>query len=281
MSNNTQIREINFPEINQEKLGEGSLPKEETVSKIRDIVKFLIEVRALKRTSFLVQSTLDKAKEISLRLDEKVEQFPQLKGVVQNLFGQLVKKMAEEKGDSKTLFNRLDLLVEEAEYYGVLQEWTEEKLDKVPYGLKRDFLVRLRSGKDQFRFFLPSNWRNQVHKRTALVLRDLAIKAKNTWMDEKGIPREKSDTNPAPTAEPQTPPETLTPPAEPPAPPAKPHKKDKPPIPKTPRDKAGKVVKAAKAKDREKDDTADVRDVIKTGKISLADNPKALDSLKK
>ena len=135
----TLIREIKFPEINWAKLGEGSLPKEETVGKIRDIIKFLVNIQMLKRTSFLAQSTRDKANEVSLRLNESVEQFPQLKGVVQNLFGQLVKEMAEENGDSKSLFSRLELLVEEAAYYGILQEWAEEKLEISPLWTETGF----------------------------------------------------------------------------------------------------------------------------------------------
>lgn len=255
-------RIINFPEINWEKLHEGAISKEMVWEELEKGVKFLLEVRMLKKTSFLAKETIERAKEVLGKMEELAKQYPQIRGVVQNIFGRQVKETSAKDGDSRTLFSRLEFLIQEAVFYGSLTEWTETDLAKVPYGLKKDFEIRLYNPRSkQTRYFLPASWRNDTHKRTALILRDLSFKARDTYKAEK-----ESKAAPIAALKSETPAELETPKTT-----NKPKgtKKSKPE--KTPKDKAGKQAKANKAKNLKKEDESEIKKVK-----SLAD----LDFLK-
>jgi hypothetical protein len=253
-------RIINFPEINWEKLKEGAISKEMVWEKLQEGIKFLLNVGMLKKTNLLAPETLQKAKEVLRGMEELNKKFPQVLGMIQNIFGRQAKEMAATEGDSRALFSRLEFLVQEAMFYRVLAEWKEEELVKVPYGLKKDFEIRLYDPRSkQARHFLPASWRNDTHKRTALVLHDLSFKARETYKTEKGITKTepiKTESEIKTESKPQT---------------RKPRtKKTKPE--QAPEDKAGKQVKASKAKAREKEDENEIKKVK-----SLSD----LDFLKK
>jgi len=205
MSN--QKRTINFPSINWEELKRGALSKDKVWEEIQKCVKQLLDIQMLKRTNFLSKNSIEKAREIEQKLDELKQNYPQIRNVVQNILGREIKEIAIQKGESRSLFERLSVTTQEAVFHGSLQEWSEERLKEVPVGLKRSFLVRIRDGKN-YRYFLPANWRNNVHKRTALVLRDLAEKATRTWKEENGIPLV---ANPDPAKSKPVKPQKLTP----------------------------------------------------------------------
>ena len=264
-------RIINFPEINWEKLHEGAISKEMVWEELEKGVKFLLEVQMLKKTSFLAKETIEKARVILSKMEELVKQYPQILGVVQNIFGRQVKEMSAKNGDSKTLFSRLEFLVQEAVFYGCLAEWNETDLARAQYGVKRDFEIRLYDPRTkQTRYFLPSNWKRpgekNVHKQIALVLRDLSFKARDTYKTERGITKTEPQTpekpaEPVKIAEIKTESKPTT---------RKPRTKQTKPE-KTPEDKAGKQAKASKAKDLKKEDESEIKKVK-----SLAD----LDFLK-
>jgi len=249
-------RIINFPEINWEKLHEGAIPKEVVWDKLQEGIKFLLNVGMLQKTNLLAQETIQKAKEVLRGMEELNKKFPQILGIVQNIFGRQAKEMAATEGNSRALFSRLEFLVQEAVFYGVLAEWKEEELAKAPYGLKKDFEIRLYDPRSkQTRYFLPASWRNDTHKRIALVLRDLSFKARDTYKAERGITKTEPKT-PEKPAEPKTP--------ELPADPdkTKPKRTKKSArSEKAPEDKAGKQAKASKAKARAKEDENDIRKV--------------------
>ena len=253
-------RIINFPEINWEKLHEGAVPKEVVWDKLQEGIKFLLNVRMLQKTNLLAQETIQKAKEVLRGMEELNKKFPQILGIVQNIFGRQAKEMAATEGNSRALFSRLEFLVQEAVFYGCLTEWRETDLERVPYGVKRDFLIRLYNPRTrQIRYFLPVNWKRpgekNVHKQIALVLRDLSFKARDTYKAERGITKTEPKT-PEKPAEPKTP--------ELPADPdkTKPKRTKKSArSEKAPEDKAGKQAKASKAKARAKEDESDIRKV--------------------
>jgi len=274
-------RIINFPEINWEKLHEGAISKEMVWGELEKSVKFLLEVQMLKKTSFLSRDTLEKAREVSEKMAELKQQYPQIIGVVQNILGRKIKEMVEKDGDSKVLFSRLEFLVQEAVFYGSLREWSEKDLAKVPFGLKKGFEVRLYDPRSkQSRHFLPTNWRNNTHKRTALVLRDLSFKARNTYRAEKGIP-----VAPAVPQKPaETPKELIKTKSKSKPKKAAPKKKKAPARKKTTQKdevekKAAKRVKKVRVEDEKKEAEKEIREAKKG--ISLTDNPDALDFLKK
>jgi len=197
-------RIIEFPEINWEDLKKGALSKDKVWDEIEKAIKFLLEVRMLKSTSFLSRATIDNAKDTGRKLNELKEEYPQVHGVVQNLLGRMIKERAEGDSDSRTLFNRLRILTIEAAFHGSLKEWNEKDLEKVPIGLRKNFEVRLYNPRSkETRYFLPRNWRNETHKRTALVLRDLSFKARNAYHSEHEIPKKKEAPAKTPT-EPKT-----------------------------------------------------------------------------
>lgn len=245
-------RIINFPEINWEKLHEGTISKEMVWEKLQEGIRFLLNVGMLKKTNLLAPETLQKAKEMLRGMEELNQKFPQVRSMIQNILGRQTKEMASTDGDSRALFSRLEFLIQEAVFYGSLTEWTETDLAKVPYGLKKDFEIRLYDPRSkQTRYFLPASWRNDTHKRTALVLHDLSFKARDTYKAERGITKTEPKT-PEKPAEPKT--SEL--PVDPDKSKPKRTKKSKPE--KTPEDKAGKQAKASKAQAREKVDTQEV-----------------------
>jgi len=270
MSEKNNSRIIEFPLINWAELKKGSLPKGEVAGKIREALKSLIEVQMLKLTNFLSKDTLDKADEISDQLEELKNQYPQLIGVTQNLLGQQIRDLAEKKGDSRTLFDRLRILAIETTFQGALQKWDEKDLGRVPMGLRQNFMIQIFNPKTRETIYLlPQNWRNPVHKRIALILRDLSFKARETYKAEK-----EGKTAPIATPKSETPAEPETPktpelPADPNK--SKPKRTQKSKPEKTPEDKAGKQAKASQAKALEKEDENEIKKIR-----SLAD----LDFLK-
>lgn len=258
-------RIINFPEINWEKLSEGALSKELIWEELDKGVKFLLEVQRLKKTSFLAKDTTEKATEVLRKMEELAKQYPQIRGVVQNIFGRQAKEMAGQNGDSRTLFSRLDFLVQEAVFYGSLVEWKEEDLAKVPFGLKKDFEVRLYDPRTkQTRHFVPSSWRNDTQKRTALVLRDLSFKARDTYNVERGKSKPETPLTPPVKVETETKINDFVPPPAKDELPAE-SKTQKPMTPKKFKKnydpKVGKKAKAQKDQDREEQDEKDLKSV--------------------
>lgn len=274
MSEQNNSRIIEFPKINWAELKKGSLPKGEVAGKIRDALKSLIEVQMLKVTNFLSKDTLDKADEINDQLEELKNQYPQLIGVTQNLLGQQIKDLAEKKGDSQTLFDRLRILAIEAIFQGTLQKWDERDLGRVPMGLRQNFMVQIFNPKTRETIYLlPRNWRNPVHKRIALILRDLSFKARETYKAEKegkaaSIATPKSETS----AKPQAPAEPET--SQTPEPPAdlnksKPKRAEKSKPEQTPEDRAGKRAKASKAKALKEEDENEIKKVKSLADLDL------------
>lgn len=260
---------IEFPVIDYEKLEDGSLPKGEIEGQLDKMLQFLLHVNMLKSTSYLAKDTLDKAREVDDKLGQLKKRYPQLIGVVQNILGRKIKEMAGQSSDSKTLFNRLRILTAEAEFQSSLQEWKEADLNKVPVGLTKSFLVKLYDPRThEARYFLPKNWRHPVHKRTALILRDLSFKAREAYKTERGI-TDPLKSEPEKTVEP----EVLIQPETPQVPeiPA-----DKPTKTKKPRDKKSKSKdettdktaatqkKKVAAKIRDEEDEADIRQIKST-----------------
>jgi len=253
-------RIINFPEINWDKLREGAISKEMVWEELEKGIKFVLEVQMLKKTSFLSKDTIEQSQDVLEKMRELKEKFPQVHGVIQNILGRQIKEMAIRSGDSRTLFSRLEFLVEEAVFYGSLAEWKEADLERVPYGLKKDFEVRLYDPRTkQTRHFLPASWRNDTHKRTALVLHDLSFKARDTYKAERGQ-SQKLETPLAPPVETKI--KDFVPPAKNETP-AK-TQKPKPMTKKSQQDgepKSGKKAKVAKDKDREKQDKKELQSV--------------------
>lgn len=257
MSTATQ-RTIEFPSIDWEELKEGALSKDKVWDEIEKGVKFIVEIQMLKSTSFLSKDSIEKAREVEDKLGELKKQYPQTIGVVQNILGRKINEMARGDGDSKTLFSRLRVLVKEAEFHGSIQEWGEDRLQSAPMGLKRGFLIKIKDGNDGFRFFLPRNWRSKVHQRTALVLKDLAYKARKTWMDEHGIEPQKREVpaeNKPIEKKPEKKKKTVKKPAK---------KVAKKVAKKTEADKnAAKAAKTVKTKARDKEDQKDMLEALK------------------
>ncbi len=253
-------RIINFPEINWDKLREGTISKEMVWEELEKGINFVLEVQMLKKTSFLAKETIEQSQDVLEKMRELKEKFPQVHGVIQNILGRQIKEMATRNGDSRTLFSRLEFLVQEAVFYGSLAEWKEADLERVPFGLKKDFEVRLYDPRTkQTRHFLPASWRNDTQKRTAMVLHDLSFKARDTYKAERGQ-SQKSET---PSASPvETKIEDFVPPAKNETP-AK-AQNPKPMTKKSQEDgnpKAGKKAKASKAKAREEQDEKELQSV--------------------
>lgn len=250
-----QQRKIEIPSINWEELKEAGLPKKETRERLEQTIHSLVRAIFLDRTSYLSKNDQEKIKNTMDELEELKKQYPGLIGVIQNQFAREIKETAEPEGDSQTLFTRLRVLTGIAVNQGLLGEWTEGNLRGVPDGLKIAYLFSIRKPRGEGKWwFLPQNWGNEIHKRVALLLKDLSVRATQRWMTERGIPleREKGD-KPAETEqktpvsiptepqkesvkepEPETPPET---PAEP--------QKEKKKATKSPQSQKGKDDKPA------------------------------------
>lgn len=259
---------IEFPVLDQEKLEAGSLPKSEVLGWVEKTLQSLLHVSMLKSsgTSYLARETLDEAQKIDEKLNQLKEQFPQLRGATQNILGRTIKEMAAQSGDSKTLFNRLRILTAEAEYQGSLQEWKEADLEKVPAGLIKSFLVKLYDPRTkEARYFLPKNWRHPVHKRTALILKDLSFKAREAYKAERGIPKTEPPKSETTTFLPETPKTQAETELTKPRTPKKPRK------PEAETKKKGAKA-AIQVEEREKDDNAEIREAKKVGSFAEIKN---------
>lgn len=302
-------KNFEFPEINEElwkDFKEGSVPKNKVNAMITDGLRFLIDIQLLRKSSYLTAEMLSKstqkAREVDQNLEELKEKF-RLTDLVQNLLGRKIEEMTKKeddvKADTRTLFNRLEVLALEACVHGSLREHSKESIDEIYRKNRRmidSYLVKIKvfnrdTRTNETRYFLPTDWRNDAQKYTAFYLRQLQIRTTLRWMKEKGIePKTKPETKTAEPkitvtpAKPETPTIPDTKPKTPKTPKPKPKKTASKPrtTKKSPKKdeadvKAAKRAKAIKAEAREDTDNEDIRGARGKSTKDFAD----LDFLKK
>lgn len=255
-------RIITFSVPDLKKLGAEAVSIKEIWEETKKAVKFLFEVQMLRKSRMLLgKDTMDQADKTLEEMRKLKEKYPQVHGIVQKIVGQEIADRAKDKGDSRTLFSRLEFLVEQGVFFGSIAEWSEADLMKVPFGLKKDFEIRVYNPRTkQVRHFLPASWRNDTHKRTALVLRDLSFKARDTYKAERESQKSETPAEKSVEVKVETkindfvPPQKTEPKIQKSMTTKKSNKKDDDP-------KVGKKAKAVKDKDREKQDEIDLKSV--------------------
>jgi len=286
------IKDIKIPDINWDKVE--VLDQKTAIEKAEKSVEFLINFRMFSfGTGFLMKRNIqEEAEKVRENLKAWIKEYKGFFHVVQRAFLEKAKEIAAKDGDSRTLFSRLRVLALEALFHKAVRNWdSEEKVATTPYRLRRDFLSRVRMGRNETMFLLPDSWRNDTQKSIALVLKDLERKAKRKWMEEKGYEPRKPEKEaedkkeaPAETPEKEVDAESLvakkTPEIKPePVPETKPEPKPEPkktkpkpkksaPEPKTPKKdeadkKAAKRVKKVRVKNEEKEAEAEIRAHLK------------------
>jgi len=208
----SDIRDINnieIPDVNWDAIESGALNRKEAWDIASKSVEFLINYRILSGTGFLKKGTKDEAIKVEENLKKLEKEYEGFHAVVRKTFADHCKEIAKKDGDSKTLFNRFYVLKAEALCYNVIVEWIEEKLQTVPHGMVRDFMLRVKdSHSKKYTYYLPKNWRNRTQKSIILILKDLERKARTTWMKEKGIePEKRKPSVEEPKTEPKSKPE--------------------------------------------------------------------------
>lgn len=188
------IQDIKIPDINWDKVE--ALDKKTAQDNAEKSVEFLINFRTytLKSRIFLKRSIEEKAQKVKDNLTTWTKEYKGFIYVVQTAFLEKAREIATKNGDSKTLFSRLKVLALEALFHRSVQDW-EGRVDTAPHRLKSAFLSEVRMSKRTL-FLLPAGWGDDTHKSTALVLKDLANKAKTKWMEEQGYIKPEPETPP-------------------------------------------------------------------------------------
>jgi hypothetical protein len=193
------IQDIKIPNFDWDKVE--ALDKKTAQDNAEKSVEFLIKFRTYTSESHILlkRSIEEEAQKVKDNLTAWIKEYKGFIYVVQTAFLEKAREIAIKSGDSKTLFSRLKVLALEALFHRSVQDW-EGRVDTAPYRLKSAFLSEVRMSKRTL-FLLPNGWGNDTHKSTALVLKDLADKAKTKWMEEQGYIKFEPETSP------ETPPE--------------------------------------------------------------------------
>jgi len=259
------IKDIKIPDINWDKVE--VLDEKTAMEKAEKSVEFLINFRMFSfGTGFLMKRNIQKeAEKVKENLKTWIKEYKGFFHVVQRAFLQKAKEIAAKDGDSRILFSRLRVLALEALLHKAVRNWeSEEKVATTPYRLRRDFLSRVRMGRNETMFLLPDSWRNDTQKSIALVLKDLERKAKRKWMEEKGYgPRKKAeDKKETPPEEKKAKPKPNKPKKKSVAKPEKPAKSKRKAVPKKKTAKKGART-AMETKAREKTDKQEILEAKK------------------
>ena len=121
-----EAKNIKIPDLNFDLIKSEGLSNEEAWKIANEHVEFLIHYQMLSRTGLMKKGASEEARKAEKNLEKLSEDYEGFYRIIQKALAEKTKKLAIQDGDSKTLFNRLTVLAEEALFHGNVAEWTEE-----------------------------------------------------------------------------------------------------------------------------------------------------------